>query len=160
MATPSGLLVVIRSVRAHAAADSGALPPAFALELQALHTELWNMEASRSPARWRVASRLAPILLTTLALAACFDDDSARGTQAGAVPVQSSGASATNNAPVVAGTPASEIPAGFPYVFKPSVTDPEGDPVTFEVQGAPATPTASSSRRATARRRPRSARSP
>ncbi len=95
------------------------------------------MEVSRSPSRWRIASRLAPILLTTLVLAACFDDDAASGTPAGTVPVQSTGASASNAAPMVAGTPATEIPAGFPYVFKPSVTDPEGDTVTLEIQGAP-----------------------
>jgi hypothetical protein len=100
------------------------------------------MEASRPPARWRVASRLAPILLTTLALAACFDDNSASGTQAGtsqagSIPVQSTGASAGNAAPVVSGTPSGEIPAGFPYVFKPTVSDPDGDTVTLEIQGAP-----------------------
>ena len=95
------------------------------------------MEATRYPARWRVASRLAPILLTTLALAACFDDNSASGTQAGSVPVQSTGASAGNGAPVVAGTPATEIPAGFPYVFKPTASDPEGDTLAFTVQAAP-----------------------
>jgi hypothetical protein len=107
------------------------------LETQALQTELWNMEDTRTLARWRTATRLAPLLLTTLALAACFDGNSASGTQAGSVPVQSTGASATNGAPVVAGTPAAEIPAGFPYVFKPTVTDPEGDVVTLQVQGAP-----------------------
>jgi hypothetical protein len=100
------------------------------------------MEATRSPARWRLASRLAPVLLATLALAACFDDDSASGTQAGSaqagsVPVQSTGVSAGNSAPVVTGTPSGEIPAGFPYVFKPTVSDPDGDPVTLEVLGAP-----------------------
>jgi Putative Ig domain len=142
MAPPSGPLVVIRSVRARACMDSGALPPAFALELQALQTELWNMEATRSPARWRAASRLAPILLTTLALAACFDDNSASDTQAGtsqagSIPVQSTGANAGNAAPVVSGTPSGEIPAGFPYVFKPTVSDPDGDAVTLEVVGAP-----------------------
>ena len=95
------------------------------------------MEDTRTPAGWRTAARLAPILLVTLALTACFDDNSASGTQAGSVPVQSTGASATNAAPVVAGTPATEIPAGFPYVFKPTVSDPEGDAVTLQVQGAP-----------------------
>jgi hypothetical protein len=73
-----------------------------------------------------------------LSLAACLDDKAGSSTQAGVVPVQSTGATAGNAAPTVAGTPASEIPAGFPYVFKPSVTDPEGDPLTFEIQGAPA----------------------
>jgi hypothetical protein len=100
------------------------------------------MEVSRSPSRRHTASRIAPILLATLSLAACFDDDPASSTQAGAsqagsVPVQTTGSSSTNGAPVVAGTPAAEIPAGFPYVFKPTVTDPEGDAVTFEIQGAP-----------------------
>jgi hypothetical protein len=37
----------------------------------------------------------------------------------------------------VSGTPGSEITAGFPYVFKPSVTDPEGDPVTLSVSNVP-----------------------
>jgi hypothetical protein len=53
------------------------------------------------------------------------------------VSTQSTGATATNSAPTVSGTPASEIPAGFPYVFKPTVTDAEGDPITFTVKGMP-----------------------
>lgn len=83
-----------------------------------------------------VSSRLVPVALAALSLTACFDDKSS--TDAGTVATNSSGATASNKAPVVSGSPATAVPAGFPYVFKPSATDPEGDPLTFSIAGKPA----------------------
>ncbi len=96
------------------------------------------MASTRIPALRRFPSRLLPILWLSLSLAACFDDDPASSATAGVVPTQSTGATASNAAPQVSGTPATEIPAGFPYVFKPTVTDPEGDAVTLASHGLPA----------------------
>lgn len=96
------------------------------------------MEVIRTPARRRIVSRLVPIFVLALSLTACFDGDPEESAAAGVVPTQSTGATATNSAPKVGGTPATEIPAGFPYVFKPSVSDAEGDAVTLSVKGLPA----------------------
>jgi len=96
------------------------------------------MEATRTPALKRFTSRLLPLLVSSLSLTACFDDNPADSAAAGVVPTQSTGATATNSAPKVSGTPATEVPAGFPYVFKPTVSDAEGDAVTLSVKGLPA----------------------
>jgi hypothetical protein len=80
------------------------------------------------------------MLLASLSLTACFDGDSpssTTGSQATSIPVVSSGATPTNAAPVVGGVPAPSIPAGFPYVFKPTVSDPDGDPLSFTISGLP-----------------------
>ncbi len=95
------------------------------------------MQATRTPSRRRCISRLLPILAMSLSMTACFDDDPAGSASTGVVPTQSTGATASNAAPQVSGTPASEIPAGFPYVFKPTVVDPEGDAVTLASYGLP-----------------------
>lgn len=96
------------------------------------------MVVTRTLALGRATARLASLLAMTLTLTACFDGGSEPDAEAGVVPVQSTGATAGNAAPVVSGTPAAEIPAGFPYVFKPMVSDPEGDAVTLAVTKAPA----------------------
>jgi hypothetical protein len=88
----------------------------------------------------RVSSRVLPVVVATLSLAACFDSDrpgSTAGAQSGAIPVSSTGATPSNSAPLLSGVPVAAIPAGFPYVFKPSATDPEGDPLTFSIKGLP-----------------------
>lgn len=92
--------------------------------------------ASRGFSSRGFSSRIVPVVLATLSLAACFDDKST--TDPGAVPTTTSGETTNNKAPVVSGTPATAIPAGFPYVFKPVATDPEGDPLSFSVSGKPA----------------------
>lgn len=47
-------------------------------------------------------------------------------------------APSTNRAPVISGTPPASITAGGSYSFTPSASDPDGQALTFSVQGAPA----------------------
>src|SRR5690606_10156829 len=42
-----------------------------------------------------------------------------------------------NSAPSISGEPISEVAAGTDYAFVPSATDPDGDPLIFEVDNAP-----------------------
>jgi hypothetical protein len=90
-------------------------------------------------------------VLSALALAGCFDtsDDGPGGGSPAASPASSSaigapgagssGEEATGNAvPKITGTPAGEIPAGFPYVFRPFATDADGDALRFQIIGQPA----------------------
>ncbi|MCC6171697.1 MAG: putative Ig domain-containing protein [Gammaproteobacteria bacterium] len=92
----------------------------------------------------RTCPRLVTLVAASLSLAACFDDSSSSytsGAQASAqsdvAPAATTGSSAGNRAPVVGGVPAASIPAGFPYVFKPTVSDADGDMLTFSIQGLP-----------------------
>ena len=97
------------------------------------------MAETRFPAFCRLTFRLASCVTVTLALAGCFDSgpSATAGAQSGAIPTTSSGTTSNNTAPKVNGTPATEIPAGFPYVFKPTVVDAEGDAVTLKASGVP-----------------------
>ncbi|UTV31039.1 PKD domain-containing protein [Photobacterium atrarenae] len=47
------------------------------------------------------------------------------------------GDGATNNNPEISGSPLTTVYAGEPYVFKPSVIDTDGDPISFDVENAP-----------------------
>lgn len=88
-------------------------------------------------------SRLAPVVLASLSLAACFDSSNPDGgssgsnAQATAIPTSTTGVTTGNAAPMIGGVPAASIPAGFPYVFKPTVSDPDGDALTFTIKGLP-----------------------
>ena len=106
------------------------------------------MQVARSAVVSLASLRVVGVAIASLALTACFDSSSDSGsggssatsatsTQAGAIPVSSPGVSAVNSAPSVGGVPAAAIPAGFPYVFKPTVSDPDGDVVTFSIVGLP-----------------------
>ncbi|MBC7984355.1 MAG: hypothetical protein H7Y02_10930 [Candidatus Obscuribacterales bacterium] len=44
---------------------------------------------------------------------------------------------APNRAPTISGTPATTVQADMPYSFQPTATDPENNPLTFSVEGAP-----------------------
>ena len=95
-----------------------------------------------------VASRLAAVALAaaSLALSGCFDDRSAGGPAAptsvapnagDAAQVPGNTGNTANSAPQLSGTPAAEIPTGFPYVFRPAAQDPDGDTLSFTVSGKP-----------------------
>jgi hypothetical protein len=43
----------------------------------------------------------------------------------------------TNNAPTIAGSPATSVTAGQTYSFQPSATDADGDVLTFSIQNRP-----------------------
>ena len=76
---------------------------------------------------------LAPVVLASLSLAARFDSSNSDGgssgsnAQATAIPTSTTGVTTGNAAPMIGGVPAASIPAGFPYAFKPTVSDPDGD---------------------------------
>lgn len=92
----------------------------------------------------RACPRLATLVAAGLSLTACFDDGSSSytsGAQASAqsdvAPVATTGSNTGNRTPLIGGVPAASIPAGFPYVFKPTVSDADGDVLTFSIQGLP-----------------------
>ena len=73
------------------------------------------------------------VALAGLLLSACGDDsggspDSARDASAGRN---------TNTAPFIDGAPAAEVVYSEAYNFEPSASDPDGDPLTFEIENQP-----------------------
>lgn len=48
------------------------------------------------------------------------------------------GSAVANRAPTISGSPGTTVNAGTAYSFHPSASDPDGDPLTFSVQGKPA----------------------
>lgn len=52
--------------------------------------------------------------------------------------VTTSLASTTNRVPVISGTPVTRATKGQPYSFKPTVSDADGDPLTFSISNKPA----------------------
>jgi hypothetical protein len=91
---------------------------------------------------------LAVALLCSLPLAGCFDGGSsstAGGTAATGDPIAAASSVGTpapaaggaSTAPVLSGTPVTDATAGFPYTFKPAVTDVQGATITFSVTGKP-----------------------
>lgn len=47
-------------------------------------------------------------------------------------------ASTSNRAPTISGTPAKSVIAGSAYSFRPTASDPDGNPLTFTIQNRPA----------------------
>ncbi|MCP5328161.1 MAG: putative Ig domain-containing protein [Steroidobacteraceae bacterium] len=94
-----------------------------------------------------VCSRLLPIAAVSLSLTACLGGgdgspytggtQAAMATGAAPAPARSGGSTTGNAAPQVGGVPAASIPAGFPYVFRPIASDPDGDSLTFSIRGLP-----------------------
>jgi hypothetical protein len=61
------------------------------------------------------------------------------GTRVSALgPFEISVTSGPNGAPTISGTPPGGVTVGNRYSFQPSATDPDGDPLTFSIQGKPA----------------------
>lgn len=50
---------------------------------------------------------------------------------------RSSGGGTSNSAPVISGTPDTALVVGTPWSFQPTASDPDGDALTFSVQGQP-----------------------
>ncbi len=65
------------------------------------------------------------VVLTSLTLAACGDDETFDGVNNGNLP------------PIIAGTPITTLSAGSPYTFTPTAADPDGDPITFRASNVP-----------------------
>lgn len=70
---------------------------------------------------------LGLIVIASLALAGCGEDDTFDGSNGGA-----------NLPPIISGTPVTTLSAGSSYSFTPSAADPDGDPLTFSASNTPA----------------------
>jgi len=79
-------------------------------------------------------SNPAAILLTALALSACNESGSDSVPQTPANPPE---AGSGNSAPTISGTSPASIKVGENYSFQPSASDPDGDALTFNVEGKP-----------------------
>jgi hypothetical protein len=91
----------------------------------------------RSAAAPRAVFLVAPLLLAVVALSACRDDSTSKRLGAAG--------STQNNAPAISGRPPATASAGTPYVFVPTATDADNDPLTFTISGKPSWMTFSSS---------------
>ncbi|HET9865323.1 MAG TPA: putative Ig domain-containing protein [Steroidobacteraceae bacterium] len=73
----------------------------------------------------RISSAILPLLLTSLvALSGCGGDDSSSG-------------SGGNFAPILSGTPPTQLLLGSSYDFTPKAADPDGDLITFSASNLP-----------------------
>jgi hypothetical protein len=96
---------------------------------------------------------LALSFLISLSLTACFDGDNKRaggsvGSDPVATPTPPSASPPTppttppisppNQAPTISGTPLTSAKTNQPYAFQPTVSDPDGDKVTFNIKNKPA----------------------
>ncbi len=85
------------------------------------------------------ARKLAVVCAIALVSSACFQnksdsaspDDPAGGTPPAPPP-------AANRAPTISGTPPTSLVVGQAYDFQPTASDPDGDALTFSIQGRPA----------------------
>jgi Putative Ig domain len=76
-------------------------------------------------------------MATCLSLTGCLDDlRGGKSSTSSGISGELIGA-AMNQAPIIAGTPGTEIEAGAAYVFQPVVTDANNDPLRFTAQGLP-----------------------
>jgi hypothetical protein len=66
------------------------------------------------------------------------DGRNATSLPAFSITVSVAATKAANSAPTISGTPATSVPAGQLYSFKPSASDVDGDLLTFNIQGKPA----------------------
>ena len=78
---------------------------------------------------------LAVLLLvaSTHILGGCLSESSAGADE----PAPNTPGSGTNAAPSISGSPSNAVMAGDPYSFRPSASDPDGDPLTFSVSNLP-----------------------
>ena len=91
---------------------------------------------------FRRSARLGGLVATALVLAACRGEGGgATANSALTAPASSQAPSAAptprNSAPVVSGSPETAATAGSTYTFQPSASDPEGDPIEFQVSNLP-----------------------
>jgi hypothetical protein len=86
-----------------------------------------------------VLTRWSLVLISSLALAGCFEDksDDATGTLLGASAVTDSPTTTTNNAPEISGIPPASAQAGQLYAFTPVASDQDDDFLEFEVTNKP-----------------------
>lgn len=71
-------------------------------------------------------------VITSLILAGCTSSGSTDEPTS-----KPSDGSSENNAPTISGSPAPEATIGTPYSFRPTASDPDGDPLTFTAENLP-----------------------
>src|SRR5580700_9535538 len=75
--------------------------------------------------------------LVTLGLSACGAD---QGSASGAPPAAEAATPApppTSSLPTISGHPITSLNVGSAYIFTPTVTDPNGEPLAFSIQNKP-----------------------
>ncbi len=85
----------------------------------------------------RIGRRIAPILsaFTLLALAACGSEGGGGADDGPEIPSPITDGGAAS--PTISGTPATSVTVGQAYSFTPQASDPNGDPLTFEIENRP-----------------------
>ena len=84
--------------------------------------------------RFRIG-RLAAVLAVGLMVAACNGDEG--GSDSGADKPAGSIPSTKNGPPVIVGAPDTAATVGTAYSFRPQATDPEGDPIQYQIANKP-----------------------
>lgn len=90
---------------------------------------------------WRAGITIA---IASLVLAGCSPDSGNTGVKTpaeGPAP----GDTTANRAPVISGTPSPTATVGTQWRFRPSASDPDGDPLTWSIRGKPSEATFSAS---------------
>jgi hypothetical protein len=90
----------------------------------------------RTEKNWRLTGLGLIVLTLSAALAACGGSSDA--SSSGSTAAASSGTSAAEASPTVSGTPTKMVVADNRYSFTPTVTNPNGTPLTFSIQNKPA----------------------
>lgn len=78
----------------------------------------------------KLSSLVGAALAASLALAACNSGSDSDGGP-------DSGQAGGNSPPVISGSPPPSVKIGDPYSFTPTASDPDGDALTFSIQGKP-----------------------
>jgi hypothetical protein len=85
-------------------------------------------------------ARLATVVAVSLVVVGCGGGGGGGGSGSNTEPDKPVGTlpPAKNSPPTIAGSPATTATVGSPYTFQASATDPEGDPIQFEISNKPA----------------------
>lgn len=79
-------------------------------------------------------TRIVALLAFVAAVSGCLSSETQSGAGAGA---QSASGNASNNAPIISGSPDAAVLAGDTYTFVPSASDPDDDALTFSIDNKP-----------------------
>lgn len=78
--------------------------------------------------------RIVALVACFSAMSGCLSSETQEPAGAGA---QSTSNNASNNAPIISGSPDAAVLAGDAYTFVPSASDPDGDALTFSISNKP-----------------------
>lgn len=79
----------------------------------------------------------ALLLSLTLSLGGCNGSGGGNSVTQPVSTTPAPGTSNANAAPTINGTPTTTAKSSLPYSFKPDASDPNGDPLSFQIQGKP-----------------------